>query len=151
MGKLHAIKTFYDARLGLVTLEDDVLSIVRQVRQLYGDRVYVLLDETNGFYHFVEKTDTEEKLIFTTDVLDARALERLQQADSQWRGYADPYDEAEREQDLLRADQERSLRERIREPLERFVHTMRQDGIEPSLPTPVPVSGRRRKVGRPSA
>ena len=151
MGKLHALKTYYDHRHGLVTLEDDVLSIVRQVRELYGDRVYILLDEHSGFYHFVEHDGQTERLIFTTETLDARSLERLQRADSHSRGYVDSYDEVEREQDALHEEQERSLRERIREPLERFVHTLRQDGVEPLLPTPVPISGRKRKVGRPSA
>jgi hypothetical protein len=151
MAKLHAIQTFYDQRLGLVTLEDDVLSIVRQVRDLYGDRVYILMDETNGYYHFVEKTDTEEKLIFTTDCLDARSLERLRRADSHSRGYVDAYDEVEKEQDELNAAHENSLRERIREPLERLIHTNKQDGLEPLMPTVMPVSGERRKVGRPSA
>ena len=152
MGRLHAIKTFYDNQLGLVTLEDDVLSIVRQVRELYGDRVYVMLDETNGFYHFVEHCeDQTERLIFTTDSLDARALERLQKADATWRGHIDPYDAVEAEQDELNEAADRSLSERMREPLERFVHTLRRDGVEPLLPLQVPVSGRGRKVGRPSA
>src|SRR5215469_925651 len=65
MPRLHAIRSFYDQRLGLVTLEDDVLSVVRQVRELYGGRVFVLLDEITGAYHLVENSaEGTERLIF---------------------------------------------------------------------------------------
>lgn len=99
--ELRAVKTYYDARHGgLVTLDDDVLSIVRQVRELYGDTISVEMDPPNGTYHFVEHCeDHTDRLIFSTEELDARALERLMMADSTRRGYEDPYDAVEREQD----------------------------------------------------
>ena len=138
MGRLHGIKTFYSNRLGLVTLEDDVLSIVSQVREMYGDRIYILLDDETGSYHFVEHCDDHtERLIFTTDSLDPRALERLQRADSTWRGHGDPYDEAEREQDKMREDADNLLREQMREPLERLVHAMKREGRDERLPLTV--------------
>src|SRR6266516_2698587 len=98
--ELHAVKTFYTARDGLVSLEDDVLSVVRQVRELYGDRIKVCMEQTTGEYVFSENcADGTERLIFTTTELDGRALLRLQQADSQSRGYEDAYDRQEHEQD----------------------------------------------------
>jgi hypothetical protein len=152
MPRLHAIKSFYDRRAGLVTLDDDVLSIVRQVRELYGGRVFVLLDDNTGAFHFVESSDDgSEKLIFTTDVLDARCLSRLQQADSQWWGHEDPYLALEQEQDADDAAHQTNMQENFREPLERFVHQLKHDGIEESLPLTVAVSGPMRQRGGPSA
>ncbi len=98
--ELRAVKCFYTQRDGLVELEDDVLSIVRQVRDLYSDRVKVHWEPTTGHYVFVESSeDGSEKLIFTTAELDARALDRLIASDSRSRGYEDAYDNAERDQD----------------------------------------------------
>ena len=48
--ELRAIKAFYDAREGLVTLDDDVLSIVQQVRELYGDKIRVCWEPTTEHY-----------------------------------------------------------------------------------------------------
>lgn len=138
--ELRAIKTFYDSRMGLVTLEDDVLSIVSQVRQLYADRIIVLFEPTNGWYHLVENcSDGEQRLIFTTEDLDGRVLDRLLAADSQSRGHGDPYDFAEREQDRLLAEGEARSREAIAEQGERLVHALKHDGLQPHLPLQVAV------------
>lgn len=153
MNKLHAIKTFYSAEAGgLVTLEDDVLSVVQQVKDLYGDRVSIQLDPHSGFYHFVEHgADGTDRLIFSTNELDGRCITRLAKSDSHSRGYEDPYDRLEQEQDELREQQDNLLREKVREPLERLVHNLKQTGVEPRLPLQVPLTGRRRRRGGPSA
>ena len=119
--ELHAIPTFYTARHGMVTLEDDVLSIVRQVKQVYGDRVVIELDDHTGVYHFIEHCeDGTDRLIFTTDHLDNRDLERLMRADSTGRLYEDPYDAAEREQDELQAAIDESKMDGVRDAAERL-------------------------------
>jgi hypothetical protein len=119
---------------------------------LYDGRVFVLLDDNTGAYHFVESSaDGSERLIFTTDTLDARCLDRLQRADSQWWGHEDPYAALEAEQDADDAAHQTDMQERFREPLERFMHILKHDGIEESLPLTVAVSGRRRQRGGPSA
>ena len=98
--ELHAVKCFYTQRDGLVELEDDVLSIVRQVRDLYDNRVKVNWEPTTGHYIFVESSeDGTDRLIFTTPELDGRALDRLIASDSRARGYEDAYDKMERDQD----------------------------------------------------
>lgn len=130
--ELHAIKTFYSRREGLVELEDDVLSIVRQVREAHGNRVKICWEPTTGMYVFSENCeDGTERLIFMVEELDGRALERLAQADSLSRGYDDAYDRLEREQDeaFARADEEKA--ERLREEGERLAHALKQDGIGP--------------------
>jgi hypothetical protein len=117
--ELHAVKAFYDSREGLVELDDDVLSIVRQVREAYGDRVKVNWEPTTEHYVFVEAcTDGTQRLIFTTPTLDARALTRLLDSDSQLRGYIDAYDKLEGEQDRAQQETETRNLDRIREAAE---------------------------------
>src|SRR5437868_5142719 len=113
MMELSTLRTFYTERHGLVSLDDDVLSIVRQVRELYGSRIIIAIDETSGNYVFSENCeDGTERLVFVTDTLDARALERLQKADSQSRMYEDAYDAAERDQDRAQAEIDERYREK---------------------------------------
>jgi hypothetical protein len=98
----------------MVELDDDVLSIVRQVRDLYGDRIKITWEPTTGHYVFIENAeDGTEKLIFTTPELDGRALDRLIASDSRTRGYKDAYDEAERDQDRTQAAWDREKMEQV--------------------------------------
>jgi hypothetical protein len=132
--ELHAVKTFYTDQDGLVTLEDDVLSIVRQVREQYGNRVNIRLEPTTGQYVFSENcADGTERLIFASEHLDQRDLDRLMQADSTLRGYEDTYEKAEREQDEDQAQMEKEMLEELREQGERLAHALRQDGVDDSL------------------
>jgi hypothetical protein len=149
MSRLHAIKCYYDSDVGqLVELDDDVLGIVSQVNQLYGGRVAINLDPRTGWYHFTEHCeDQTERLIFSVDVLDGRALERLMKADSQWRGHKDPYDAAEREQDEAQAALDEAYREKLREHGERLAHAIKKDGIDDRLPLTVAMSGRKGRRG----
>lgn len=140
MPRLYAIRSFYDNRLGLITLDDDVLGIVQQVRELYDGKVVIELDESTGVYHFVELCeDATERLIFSTTELDPRALERLQKADGQWRYHEDPYDAAEREQDEAKAAIDRRHGERIMETGEMLAHALQRDGRAPRLPKAVAI------------
>ena len=117
--ELHAVKMFYDRREGLVELEDDVLSIVSQVREAFGDKVKICLEPTTGHYVFSENSaDGTERLIFTTEVLDGRCLTRLIAADSNARGYKDAYELMEKEQDDYRAARDEEKLDRIREAAE---------------------------------
>jgi len=138
--ELHAVKAWYDHRVGMVTLEDDVLSIVRQVRERYGTKVSVELDENQGVYHFVEHgEDHTDRLIFSTSELDHRALERLLRSDSHSRTYQDPYDAAERSQDELNAQKDRVFGEKVQEVGEELAHALRKEGMAPYFPTPVAI------------
>lgn len=127
--ELRAMKTFYSGREGLVTLEDDVLSIVSQVRDLYGDKVKICLEPTTGHYVFSENCeDGSERLIFVAEELDPRCIERLLIADGHARGHEDPYDRAESEQDrLMRENDERAM-DGIRDAGERLAWAMEEDG-----------------------
>lgn len=134
---LHAVKSFYSNRLGLVTLEDDVLSIVRQVNELYDGRVSVQLDPDTGAYHFVASEDDTDYLIFSTTELDPRCIERLMLADTHGRFHEDPYDAVEREQDALHAARDEAHREELHEAGERLLHAMKKEGLEDRLPLTV--------------
>jgi hypothetical protein len=136
--RLYAIKRFY-AGGRLVTLEDDVLSVVRQVRELYEDRVTIEMDPDTGWFHFTGHENGTDYLIFSTDCLDARALDRLLSSDSHWRGHRDPYDAAEREQDELDAAKEAAGREQINIVGEKLAHALREEGKAPRLPLPVSI------------
>src|SRR5215472_9160916 len=136
--RLHAIKSWYEGQ-GLITLEDDVLSIVRQVRELYEEKVTIELDPDTGWYHFVGHENGTDYLIFSTDCLDPRALDRLRRSDCQWIGYQDPYEAAEREQDELQLAIDTRLRERVSEEGERLIHALKKDGVVPHLPTTVSI------------
>jgi hypothetical protein len=138
--ELFATKMFYDNRYGLVELEDDVLSVVSQVRELYGNKVKICLEPTTGHYVFSENSaDGTERLIFTSETLDARCLTRLIAADSTARGYTDAYDAMEREQDEFRAREDDAMKEQIRDHAERLTHALKKDGAVPHHPLQVNV------------
>ena len=111
------LKACYNHDRGVIELEDDVLSIVRQVRELYGRRITIeLLPENPEPYAFVEHCeDKVDRLIFTCVDLDGRALERLQRSDSHSRQYVDPYEEAERAQDREQELRDEHSKEQLRE------------------------------------
>jgi hypothetical protein len=144
MVRLHAVTSWYDSRMGLVTLDDDVLSIVRQIRESYGEALSVELDEATGWYHLVEHTqDGTDRLVFSTSELDGRVLERLAKADSQWRHHEDPYDAAEREQDQEQAAIDAAYREKLQEIGEEMAFSLKREGKMGSLPLTVAPHGKR--------
>jgi len=127
--ELYAMKSWYDNREGFIELQDDVLSIVRQVRELYGHRIRICLEPTTGEYVFSEMCeDGTERLIFGTNELDPRALERLMRADSHLRGYTDPYDEAEREHDRTMDEKDKASLDKLGDAGERLAWALEQDG-----------------------
>jgi hypothetical protein len=70
MPTLRAVKSWYSAeRGGFITLQDDVLGIVSQIRRLYGDKITVELDDERGVFHFVGHENGEDYLVFTVSEL----------------------------------------------------------------------------------
>lgn len=139
MTQLRAVKAWYSAdRRGFIELQDDVLGIVSQVRQLYGDKITVELDDERGVFHFVAHGDEGETyLIFTVSELDQRALDRLQLSDTHNRYHQDPYDEVERAQDALDRAKEQAQRESISAMGEELLFHMQREGQAPFLPRPI--------------
>lgn len=133
------MKAWYNHEYGVIELEDDVLSIVRQVREHYDRRVTVeLLPDNMHPYAFVEHCeDGTDRLIFTCEELDGRALERLLKADSQSRMYVDPYAAAEKDQDRIEKEKEDAGRERLGPVAEEMAHALKREGRAERLPTTV--------------
>jgi hypothetical protein len=136
------MKAWYNHERGVIELEDDVLSIVRQVRELYERRITIeLLPDTNEPYAFVEHCgDDTDRLVFTCTTLDARALERLQRSDSHSRAYVDPYEAQEREHDRLQAAKDEHSKEQLREVAEEMAYNLKREGAAESLPLTVGLS-----------
>jgi hypothetical protein len=138
--RLRAVKSFYHNRLGIVTLEDDVLSVVSQVYELTDGKVSVNLDPQTGWFHLVEACDDgTDRLVFSVSELDGRVVKRLQMADSHSHRHTDPYDAEEREQDALWKRQEEAAREKINEAGEELAYQLRRGGITPRMPLPVSI------------
>jgi hypothetical protein len=136
------MKAWYDRDHGVIELEDDVLSIVRHVREIYGNRVSVeLLPNSSEPYAFVEHCeDKVDRLIFTCVDLDGRALERLLRSDAHARAYVDPYDQQESDFDRAQALQDEHSKEQLREVAEEMAYALKREGQAESLPLTVGLS-----------
>jgi hypothetical protein len=126
--ELHAVKTWYDQRVGVVSVEDDVLSIVRQVREI-DPRIHIYYNEQTGKYDLVEHClDGVERLIFSVSELDPRVLSRLREGDSWLDGNPDhvvPDEDdfltkVEQDQEQLQAGIEAQSLEKVSEAGERL-------------------------------
>ena len=134
--RLHAVRSYYSsARSGFVTLDDDVLSIVRQVRDRFGESITIEVDPETEWFHFIGHENGTDYLIFSTDILDGRALDRILMSDSQGRAYQDPYLANEREQDALNAAKDAASRGKIVEAGEMLAYYMKREGRAERLPS----------------
>jgi len=84
--ELHAVSTWFDAKKGsVIELEDDVQSVVRQVKEI-DPRLHVFYNEqTNGFDIVEHCLDGAQRLVFSVKELDARVVSRLHEGDT-WLG-----------------------------------------------------------------
>lgn len=83
--EVHAVKTWYDQRRGVVEVEDDVASIVREIREI-DPRIHVFWNEQTQRFDLVESClDSTDRLIFSVDELDGRVPQRLRMGNS-WLG-----------------------------------------------------------------
>jgi hypothetical protein len=133
------MKAWYNHEHGVIELEDDVLSIVRQVRELYERRITIeLLPDSREPYAFVEHCeDGADRLVFTCVELDGRALERLLRSDSHGRAYIDPYDESEQAHDRLQEEKDYASQEKLGEVAEEMAYALKREGRAESLPLTV--------------
>lgn len=89
MRKLTTVKHCVQAGQVQV-VEDDVLNIVRKVKDI-SSRLTVYWNDYLGKFTITETSldGAEERLVFHTDKLDERVVDRLLRAD-QWQGREDP-------------------------------------------------------------
>ena len=145
------MKAWYDSREGVIELDDDVLSIVRQVREMYGQKISIeLIPDAPEPYAFVEHgEDGVDRLVFTCNELDGRALERLLRSDSHSRLYVDPYDESEKAHDALQDAKDERSKEQLREVAEEMAYSLKREGRASRLPLTVGLSkGRTQRADR---
>jgi hypothetical protein len=80
--ELFAVKTWHDQHHGVVEIDDDVQSIVSQVKVIGEGRIHVFYNEQTGNYDLVEHClDGVQRLIFSVRELDGRVIHRLRAAD----------------------------------------------------------------------
>jgi hypothetical protein len=126
--EVHAVRTWFDQKHGVVLVEDDVASIVREIREI-DPRIHVFWNEQTQRFDLVESClDGTDRLIFSTSELDARVPQRLRMGDS-WLGgnpsHVVPDDEdflaaMEAEQEREQAGVMERLMDRVHDAGERF-------------------------------
>lgn len=82
--EIHAIKSWYDQRHGVQVVEDDVLDVVKRIKQLSDGRVRIYYNEQGDEFDLVETClDGTDRLVFSCATLDQRTVDRFVNAD-QW-------------------------------------------------------------------
>lgn len=80
--EVHAVKTWFDQKHGVVELDGDVLNIVEQVKVIGDGRLHIFYNpQTDGFDVVESCLDGTDRLVFSADALDQRILDRLHKAD----------------------------------------------------------------------
>lgn len=144
---------FYMDRGQMVQLEGDVLGIIQQVRDI-SPRVKIYWNDQTENFDFTEVSPNgeSERLIFSVDQLDQRAVSRLRMAD-QWRGREDPEHVLPDDEDFLSvidrddAADEAAKKEKTRDKLydagERLAHALGEDrrGTQAQILVPRSVNG----------
>lgn len=121
----------------MVTIQDDVQGVVRQVREISGDRVKIFWNQQANEYDLVEMMEGRQSLVFSVKELDARVLTRLREADH-WHGRNDPEHVRSDEDDFIsqiegleeqdKADLAEMNREAIHDVGERLAWALEADG-----------------------
>jgi hypothetical protein len=152
MTELRPMKLYFDGNR-MVELEDDVLNVVRDVREI-DPRIHIFYNEQTDGYDLVEDClDGVQRLVFSVEELDARVPLRLRMAD-QWRGRADPehvlppgedfLDDMDRYNEALKREQDEQNRDKIRDAGERLAWALQEDrrGVQASILVPKDLNGR---------
>lgn len=113
--ELHAVRTWFDKNHGMVSVDDHVTNVIRDIREISDGRVRVYYNTQSGGYDLVETCDDHtDRLVFSTDALDQRCVERLRAADH-WLGGNSEHQVPDEEDFVSRLDAEN---EEIRKNLE---------------------------------
>jgi hypothetical protein len=122
-----------DANKGrLITFQDDVLDIKRQIEREWPGLVSCFFDEdpSQECWVIVEHCkDGTDSVMFTTDFLSQATIDKIHRADQASRSYVDPnkaYEDMDREEER---EKNHSLSEAIGEAGERLFLALRKDGV----------------------
>jgi tRNA threonylcarbamoyladenosine modification (KEOPS) complex Cgi121 subunit len=107
----------------MVLIEDDVLDVVGQLRQI--DRsLRVRFAEEGGYFVVYQQTDDGEQLVLTCQELDQRVVERVRLIGSSAYDLVADMEAADAKRE---SDHEASVKEQVGEIGERLFHAMRKD------------------------
>lgn len=109
--EVHGIRSWFDAREGVVVVEDDVLNVVRDIKAI-SPRLQVFHNPQSDEFDIVESClDGAQRLVFSVEKLDGRVLHRLRSADH-WHGEDLPHHVLEDDEDFVaRVDEHNAQRE----------------------------------------
>lgn len=134
--EIRAIKTWVDSHHGMVSITDDVLSIVQRMREI-DPRLKVYYNEQRGEYNIVESClDSVERLVFTVPTLDARVISRLLEADQYNPNNPDVLDKIDAHNKGIEAKLGEANLDRLRDAGERLAREFGEDGkgVQISVP-----------------
>jgi len=137
--QIPAIKTWYDARQGVISLDGDVLGIVERVKEIDPRLSIYYNEQTNGFDLVESCLDGTDRLVFSVDELDQRLVDRLLQADHWGSDTPDHRDdfrpdskdfasEIDESNEALVRRFEEGVREKLLDAGERLAWAMEEDG-----------------------
>lgn len=87
--EVRAVQTWFDRKHGVMVVDDDVQNVVRDLKAI-DERIVVYYNEQTEGFDLIERClDGKERLIFSVDELDQRAVHRLREADH-WHGQTLP-------------------------------------------------------------
>lgn len=122
--ELHAVKSWYDLKRGrVIEVHDDVLNVVRDLRDI-SSRLHVFHNEqTDGFDVVESCLDGTDRLVCSAAVLDQRLVNRVREADH-WHGRDRPEHirndnedfaaQIDRDNEALEAEKNEAFRDKIR-------------------------------------
>jgi hypothetical protein len=120
--------SYVDAFRGLVTIEDDVLGVKRQIEERWPS-LEVAFDKDRLVWMIIEHGDTRHSLVFETSTLDGRVIERIEKADQQSPNSIDFLDAMDKVNEEIERDRDRRFSDQIGDFGERFLHALKQDGV----------------------
>jgi len=120
-----------DANAGrLITYQDDVLDIKREIEQRWAGLLSVAFDQEQEEWVIIEHCqDGTDRLVFTTHALSQATIDRLQRADQASRSFVDPNEVYEAEDRKEQREKDHSLSEAVGEAAERLYFALLRDGL----------------------
>lgn len=123
--------SYVDANAGrVVTFTDDVLGIKAEILGRWPEITDVLFDtDINKWLIIQTERDGTQSLLFETEYLDGRVIERIERADRSSGRNEDILDEVDKHNDELERDRERRFEDKINDAGERLMFALIQDGL----------------------
>jgi hypothetical protein len=117
------------ARLQTTTTDPEVIRFKDELRQRWGDRVFLLVDTDNMEFAICGRDHGKEYLIFTTRQLSDQTIKRIYEADQGSAGYVDVVKKLEEAWAKEDADEDWILSEIAGDAGQRLAWAFRKDGL----------------------